>query len=285
MVQRSVRTGRDRPAKSAFWSMLAGIILSSCALASWDEFGSGDGSVDARDAGRRDTGASDQAVLDAGTSDARADGEGKAPITVVQTQSVSLDNEPATTVNVPFLQPQRAGSLVVVAVGWYDDDRDVASVTDTSGNKYVRAVGPTVLPGDAPIAQSIYYAAGVVAAAANANVVTVKWATQADSPDVRVVEYAGLDPVAPFDVGVGSLGTSSAASSGPVTTRFPNELLFAAATTQGDFTTGGPSYNVRILSVMTNLAQDRIVQEVGSYSADAPLNPAAEWVMQLATFH
>jgi hypothetical protein len=48
---------------------------------------------------------------------------------------------------VPFPAAQTAGDLNVVVVGWYDTTTSVTSVTDTAGNQYVLALGPTALPG------------------------------------------------------------------------------------------------------------------------------------------
>jgi hypothetical protein len=70
----------------------------------------------------------------------------------------------ATTVPVTVTGAQAAGNLNVVVVGWNDAVRTVQSVTDSKGNVYTRAVGPTVLAGAAT--QSIYYAKNIAAAAA-----------------------------------------------------------------------------------------------------------------------
>ena len=77
--------------------------------------------------------------------------------------------------NVTFTAAQIAGDLNVVVVGWNDSTATVSAVTDTSGNTYTRAVGPTVLSGVA--SQSIYYAKNIAAAAAGANIVTVTFST------------------------------------------------------------------------------------------------------------
>ncbi|MDE3181572.1 MAG: hypothetical protein KGM47_18155, partial [Acidobacteriota bacterium] len=55
----------------------------------------------------------------------------------------SVPQTAQTTVTVPFAAAQAAGDLNVVVVGWNDSTATVSSVTDTSGNVYVLAVGPT----------------------------------------------------------------------------------------------------------------------------------------------
>ena len=52
-----------------------------------------------------------------------------------------------TTVTLPYTSAQTAGDLNVVVVGWNDTTAKVSSVTDTSGNTYTLAVGPTLLTG------------------------------------------------------------------------------------------------------------------------------------------
>src|SRR4051812_47762315 len=49
-----------------------------------------------------------------------------------------------TTVAVPFVAAQTAGNLNVVVVGWNDSTAQVQNVSDTKGNVYAVAVGPTV---------------------------------------------------------------------------------------------------------------------------------------------
>ena len=50
----------------------------------------------------------------------------------------------STSVAVTYTAAQSAGDLNVVVVGWNDASTTVSSVTDTSGNTYTLAVGPTV---------------------------------------------------------------------------------------------------------------------------------------------
>ena len=48
------------------------------------------------------------------------------------------------SVTVPFMGPQAAGDLNVVVVGWNDSTATMNTVTDSKGNTYTLAVGPTV---------------------------------------------------------------------------------------------------------------------------------------------
>ena len=89
-------------------------------------------------------------------------GGGGGPITFVQTSNATPQT-PQRTVTVRFNAAQVAGDLNVVVVGWGDTTAAVGTVTDSSGNVYRLAVGPTAISGTAT--QAIYYAANIVGAA------------------------------------------------------------------------------------------------------------------------
>src|SRR5215471_19449850 len=66
----------------------------------------------------------------------------------------AVPQTPQTTVTVPYTATQAATDLNVVAVGWNDTTAQVSSVTDTAGNIYQFAVGPTQVSGT--LSQSIF---------------------------------------------------------------------------------------------------------------------------------
>jgi hypothetical protein len=190
---------------------------------------------------------------------------------------------PQTVVKVTFPAAQLSGDLNVVVVGWNDSTATVSAVVDSAGNTYVRAVGPTVRGG--ALSQSIYYAKNIVGAAAGTNTVTVTFSKAAIYPDIRIVEYSGLDPINPVDVTAAKTGSSANSSTGAVTTTNANDLLFAAniVTT---FTSGpGSSFTRRLLTNPDgDIVQDRMVTTTGSYSTTAPLSSSGQWIMQLVAF-
>ena len=116
-------------------------------------------------------------------------------ITYVQ-GNYSAPQTPQTTVSVKFTSAQAAGDLNVVVVGWNNSTSVVSTVTDTKGNVYTPAVGPTVVSG--ALSQSIYYAKNIAAAAAGANSVTVTFATAAAYPDIRILEPRARIPTTPW---------------------------------------------------------------------------------------
>lgn len=202
-------------------------------------------------------------------------------ITYVQGNYVTPQSQ-QTKVTVAFSAAQSAGDLNVVVVGWNDATATVTSVTDTAGNAYAPAVGPTV---QAPVAsQSIYYAKNIASAAAGANTVTVTFSVAAAYPDIRVLEYKGADTVSPVDVTAASTGNSATSSSGSVTTNNATDLLFGANLVQTATTGPGSGFTSRLLtSPDGDIAEDRMVTASGSYSATASLT-SGQWIMQMVAF-
>src|SRR5262249_25103811 len=101
----------------------------------------------------------------------------------------ALPQSAQSSVAVADTAAQTAGDLNVVIVGWNDTTASVSTVTDSKGNAYQLAIGPTQRPG--ALSQSIYYARNIVAAAANANTVTVAFNQPANYVDLRVLRYTG----------------------------------------------------------------------------------------------
>jgi len=187
------------------------------------------------------------------------------------------------TVSVPFKAAQSAGNLNVVVVGWNDTTSRVSSVTDTKGNAYQLAVGPAAVPG--ALTQSIYYAKNIVAAAAGENTVMVSFTAAALYPDVRVLEYGGLDPLSPVDVTASATGSTTTSSTPPVATTTSPDLLFAANTVATWTTGAGSGWTNRIITAPDgDIAEDRIVSTAGSYGSSAPLGGSGPWVMQMVAF-
>ena len=119
-----------------------------------------------------------------------------AAISFVQ-QNNAVPATPQSSVSVTYTAAQAAGDTNVVAVGWNDSTSSTTSVTDSQGNVYTLTIGPTRQSG--VHSQAIYVAKNVVAAAANANTVTISFNTAAPYPDVRILSYRGLDTVSPVE--------------------------------------------------------------------------------------
>jgi hypothetical protein len=184
---------------------------------------------------------------------------------------------------VSFSLSQAAGDLNVIIVGWNDSTATVRSVVDSKGNTYTLAGAPVIQTGTA--SQAIYYAKNIVAAAANSNTVTVTFTVAAGYPDIRILEYGGIDATNPLDVIGGASGNSGTSSSGAVTTTNPNDLIIGANLVQTGTSGPGSGFTTRMItSPDSDIAEDQIVTITGSYSATAPVSPAAGWIMQVVAF-
>ena len=198
-----------------------------------------------------------------------------AAISFVQVASATPQT-PTATVSVSYPGPQALGDLNIVVVGWNDTTATVQSVTDSAGNKYSLAIGPT---SGTALQQSIYYATTI---AGGSNTVTVTFSQAAAYPDIRILEYSG---VTALDVAAGASGSSMSASSGPATTTSANELIFGANTVATLTEAAGSGFTARIItSPDSDLAEDLITTAAGSNAATATLTSATPWVMQMATF-
>jgi hypothetical protein len=206
-------------------------------------------------------------------------GEQISPINFVQVAATTPSSN-QSKVLVVYPQVQTQGDMNIVVVGWHDVVSTVKSVTDSLGNTYKLAIGPTT---GNKLRQSIYYAPNIQP---GSNIVTVTFSRAAATPDIRVLEYSGLDPVSPFDVTTAGHSNTLLATSGSVTTNFYSELLFGADMAGVGTSTSGPGagYTARIMTPDGDIAEDNISSVTGTFSATAPLKTKGPWVMQIATF-
>lgn len=199
--------------------------------------------------------------------------------------NAAVPQTPQATVTAPYTQAQAAGDLNVVVVGWNDSTAQISSISDTKGNAYALAVGPTVVNGF--LSQAIYYAKNIAAADANANAVTVNFTSAANFPDVRILEYSGIDASSPLDVAVAAQGTGSLSDSGPLVTTHAHDVLIGAniVGVQNVSTGPGADFTQRLLPLPDgDIVEDRAVTATGSYNATAALHTPGVWIMQLVAF-
>jgi chitodextrinase len=188
---------------------------------------------------------------------------------------------PPFSVTVPFLAAQAAGDLNVVIIGWIDATTLVSSVTDTAGNTYQLAIGPTVAPG--VLSQAIYYAANIKGSVTNS--VTVTFNQAATFPDVRILQYHGIDPNNPVDAVVGGSGNSQTSAAPTITTTNAMDLLVTGNDVETGVTGPGPGLTKRMITDPNgDLAADGVVTAAGSYDTSALLLSAGAWVMQTVAF-
>src|SRR5262249_11540787 len=120
------------------------------------------------------------------------------------------------------------------------------------------------------------------AAAAGANTVTVTFSAAAAFPDMRILEYGGVDATSPVDVVSASTGVSGLSATGPMPTTNGADLLFAAnyvSTTAPPPWTG---FHKRLTTTPDgDIAEDQFVSATGSYTASALVEPSGSWIMQM----
>ena len=138
-----------------------------------------------------------------------------------------------SSVPVTYTSAQTAGNTNILAIGWNNATSNITSVTDSAGNTYQLAV-PTAR-GAAASARRSTTPRTSRPPPAGTNTVTVTFNTATPYVDIRALEYSGLDPVNPFDVGTSASGTGATANSGTVTTTAANALIFGAGITTGGF--------------------------------------------------
>ena len=176
---------------------------------------------------------------------------------------------------------QTAGNLNVVAVGWNDTTSTVTSVTDSRGNSYTLAVGPTTGTG---LRQSIYYAKNIVA---GSNTVTVTFNQAAAFVDVRMLEYSGLDTSESAGCDGGGGGDRDSGEQRGGDDDVGERVDFWGGNDGGRVSAAaGTGFTLRIITIRTaDIAEDKTVSSTGSYSATAHLQTSPRaWVMQMATF-
>jgi hypothetical protein len=219
---------------------------------------------------------------DSGASTSDATPPPPPPIAFVQV-AVNTTSGTAQSFSATYAKAQDQGDLNVVAIGWNDTTSSVTSVHDSAGNTYQLAVGPTQYAPD--LSQAIYYAPNIAAHGAGANVVTVDFDAAANAIDLRILEYSGLSASSPLDVTAAQSGRGSGElSSGTGNTTSNRELLVGAGMTTDIFASAGPGYTERTITALGDIVEDKIVSSTGAYSANAPDNTSAEYVVQMAAF-
>ena len=189
-----------------------------------------------------------------------------------------------STVSVTYLHAQTSGDLNVVVVGWNDSTATIAAggVTDSSGNQYTLAVGPTVQAGTA--SQAIYYAKNIVSSPAGANTVRVNFSVPATNVDLRILEYEGLDENSPFDAAAGTSG-DSASCTVALTTSNATDLIIGANLVQTGTSGPGAGLTNRMITVPDgDIVEDELGIAVGTYSVGASVSPSGLWIMQAVGF-
>jgi hypothetical protein len=192
-------------------------------------------------------------------------------------QSNAVEVTTGTTVSSAFPAANTAGNLIVVFVMWSNTGN--VSISDTRGNAYTSAVGPTIRPTNKN--QQIFYAKNITG---GANTVTATFATSVagGSGILYIHEYSGIDTTSPVDVTAAASGTGSAMNSGSVNTTNATDLIFGGGGSDNNVTQIGAGFTSRSTFV-GNITEDKNVTSTGSYSATAT-HDGTSWAMLMVAF-
>jgi hypothetical protein len=208
-------------------------------------------------------------------------GSGSPPITFVQLKEGRATSNGNSISTGAFGSSAAAGDLLVAWVWYNSASQSVTSVTDTVGNAYARAVGPTTGIGAmASWRQELWYAKNVVGGSGVSVKATFAGTFNAEK-SITAHEYSGAHATSPLDVTAAAAVSGANVSSGAKTTTFPNELVFGAALFQASGAAG--SGFTRRSSIANNASEDKVVTTTGSYSATFT-NSSQSAIVQMATF-
>jgi hypothetical protein len=203
-----------------------------------------------------------------------------AVITLVQHRSLESFGTPLSSL--AFTANNGAGNFIGVVIRAGGGAGQVLTVTDVRGNTYRRA---TQFNSGTDNTFGIYYAENI---GSGANTVTVS-TTLAVSLRFAILEYSGVAASSSLDGAVAAQGSSTAPSSGNLTTTTNGDLLLAAVTTELEATVGaGTGYTIEdSVPAAPNtklIAETRILATAGTSAATATLPTADQWGAALAAF-
>jgi hypothetical protein len=203
-------------------------------------------------------------------------------ITYVQRAEIDVQTAGTTATSNAFPAPVTAGNLIVVWV-WYKlgaAPGQVMQITDTVGNQYLLAIGPTPGAGvQAGFQQEIWYAKNINGGTGVQ--VTATFSANTTERAIGAQEYANADKNQPLvNTPIGMAGNGANATLGPIVTNLAR-MSFAAVVFQGQGTAGA-GFTQRS-SLQGNVTEDRAVTLPGSYSATFT-NTAQAWLAQMVTF-
>jgi hypothetical protein len=125
----------------------------------------------------------------------------------------------------------------------------------------------------------MYYAPKIAASASNT--VTVAFNAIVPSPEVRIMEYRGIDPASPVDaIQTNNTGTAW------ISTSNANDLIIAGSLIATGTVPSAPAaaYTQRLASSSGDMVQDRIVSTADTYDVQATSSPGAGQIIQAAAF-
>jgi hypothetical protein len=199
-------------------------------------------------------------------------------------QQAAKDGGPVASTTQTFPAPSTTGNLIVVSVGYDSPAATISSVTDSKGNTYNLAVGPTNWATGGVVHTSTYYARNITGGGAAITITVTLSGASTSVLQVYQFEYSGVATVSPVDKTSSNFGTGlSPVNSGSQTTTQVNELIYGLVATTVGGVTGGASYTTRS-AFNTQFIGDKNAPSTGSYNVDATFTGAQDWVSHMVTF-
>lgn len=185
----------------------------------------------------------------------------------------------SSSASVTLPGPSTTGDFIVVSFYWQPQTSGVSSVTDTKGNTYYLAVGPTNWGGTS-YRGATYYSSNINGGGP-AITITVTYSPAISGTQSYAAEYSGVAPVNPLDQVSAQSGTGTVLNSGPVATRQDTELVYGFAMSEGTATVNPPLTPRSTFS--NNFIADQTVIRRDYYSVTGA-NSGGAWLCQMATF-
>jgi hypothetical protein len=202
------------------------------------------------------------------------------PIVFQQLAEKNETTNSLTVTTAPFANAVASQNLIVVWLWYKSLAQTVATVTDSGGNAYQRAIGPSAGAGTmAGFQQEIWYARGVDGGAAFT--VTATFSSQGNfERSISAHEYSGASVTDPIDVVTGTAAAGNVnVASGAVMSN-AGRLIFGAAlfSARG---TSGPGFAQRS-ALQFNVTEDKPFVAPGVAEANfAIVTGAPDWIAQM----
>jgi hypothetical protein len=209
---------------------------------------------------------------------AKAGNFGKTVPAPTYVQSTSK-NQLSSVVTLTFPSVSTSGNLIVLSIDHNDQSINVLSVTDSAGNSYQLAVGPTNWASERAYT---YYANNIKGGSQITITITLS-GTPSLYGEFYVAEYSGVATTNPLDQTSVATGTSSAFDSGSKTTTQASELIYGFVDSGSSVLTLDPSFTAREILNDNRLA-DKTVSSTGSYNFSGTFGSSTTWVAHMATF-
>jgi hypothetical protein len=196
------------------------------------------------------------------------------PIALTQATWTAL-TDLETSVDVPLNAPGIACDLDVVFVGWGHAFGGIAEVSDDVGSAYTQVSQDSY--------QAVYYAAGI---AAGANTIHVRFNGDTDAPDVRVLEFTGIDAVHPVDGATQASGAGPTMGTAGLATKHGYDLLVGGTSVSGVTEQLDPSYRPDAHTMPNgNVAADKVVTTSDAYTfSGVQTGDLTFWTVNLVAF-